>query len=308
MSPHGMWEAQSETGPVESRSSQPHEVQEAPPTTSPGGFYGNTREDTFRQERILNRTLLCYWNRTVKSAAAAQSPHHPLRSRPPEKNIFIYYPSLLIACFLKKFFKNKHKYLLGSAPISRLKATCRGKEVFNLVFIQGLFQASGDPAYDLGYKKAPPFNTPELSKVRLAGPGWAGFESFWLLMVLARRAHPCPASPCLQELPYSGATSNGTHPHGGLATMGLLQPEDLGHHVLRGGMQQDPPWGQAHHHISTHRGQAHRNGIGTWGPKEQRDISQSSCYYKEIIFPLSLFSFFPIFTFVWSFWGYFIGL
>lgn len=33
----------------------------------------------------------------------------------------------------------------------------------------------------------------------------------------------------------------GTHPHGGLAAVRLLQPEDLGHHVLRGGVQQDPP-------------------------------------------------------------------
>lgn len=65
------------------------------------------------------------------------------------------------------------------------------------------------------------------------------------------------------ELPYNAGTSYGTHPHGGLATMGLLQPEDLGHHVLCGGMQQDPPRGQAHHYVSAHWGQAHRNGIGT---------------------------------------------
>lgn len=96
-------------------------------------------------------------------------------------------------------------------------------------------------------RKPLPLNSPELPKVQLAGHGWARLESFlvpseqdisglgWEITPLAFITLPSPGG-----LPQSGGTSNDTHPHGGLATMGLLQPEDLGHHVLCGGVQQDP--------------------------------------------------------------------
>lgn len=68
--------------------------------------------------------------------------------------------------------------------------------------------------------------------------------------------------------------------------MGLLQPEDLGNHVLCGGVQQDPSGSQAHHYVSAHWRQAYRNGIGTWGPTEESHISQNACHSMETTFTL----------------------
>lgn len=47
--------------------------------------------------------------------------------------------------------------------------------------------------------------------------------------------------------------------------MRMLQAEDLRHHVVSGGMQQDPAGGQTHHYIAAHRRQADRDGIWTCG-------------------------------------------
>lgn len=52
-----------------------------------------------------------------------------------------------------------------------------------------------------------------------------------------------------------------SHPDGRLSSVWLLQAEDLRHHVIGGGVQQDPARGQAHHHIAAHRRQADRDGI-----------------------------------------------
>lgn len=54
-----------------------------------------------------------------------------------------------------------------------------------------------------------------------------------------------------------------SHPDGRLPSVRLLQTEDLRHHVVCGGMQQDPARGQADHHVAAHRRQADRNGIWT---------------------------------------------
>lgn len=59
------------------------------------------------------------------------------------------------------------------------------------------------------------------------------------------------------------------HPDGSLSTVRLLQAEDLRHHVVGGGMQQDPARGQANHHIAAHRRQANRDGIWTCSRKKQ---------------------------------------
>lgn len=50
--------------------------------------------------------------------------------------------------------------------------------------------------------------------------------------------------------------------------MRLLQAEDLRHHVVGGGMQQDSPRGQADHDVAAHRRQANRDSIWTCGRKE----------------------------------------
>lgn len=90
-----------------------------------------------------------------------------------------------------------------------------------------------------------PFNIPQLPKVKPVGHAQSDCSlSLCLRSISGPGSEIAPLSfiplPTLGELPYSRSTSNDTHPHGGLATMGLLQPEDLGHHVLCGGVQQDP--------------------------------------------------------------------
>lgn len=160
---------------------------------------------------------------------------------------------------------------MGPSCISRLKVSHCGKEVFSLGYIQRYSQASGELSSDLGCEEAPAFYQPKASKSEACWSqmGWTALfrtpykhatsNPDWKVTPLSFTTLYYESG----ELPYSGGLSHGTHPHGGLAAMGLLQPEDLGHHVLCGGMQQDPPRGQAHHYISAHWGQAHRNGIGT---------------------------------------------
>lgn len=58
-----------------------------------------------------------------------------------------------------------------------------------------------------------------------------------------------------------------SHPDGGLSSVWLLQAEDLCHHVVGGGMQQDSARGQADHHIAAHRRQANRDSIWTCARK-----------------------------------------
>lgn len=50
--------------------------------------------------------------------------------------------------------------------------------------------------------------------------------------------------------------------------MRLLQAEDLRHHVVCGGVQQDPTRGQSHHHVAAHGRQTDRDGIGTCRGKD----------------------------------------
>lgn len=54
-----------------------------------------------------------------------------------------------------------------------------------------------------------------------------------------------------------------TYPHGRLSSVGLLQSEDLCHHVIADLMQQDAARCQTHHHVTTHRRQTDRDGIWT---------------------------------------------
>lgn len=54
-----------------------------------------------------------------------------------------------------------------------------------------------------------------------------------------------------------------SHPDGRLSSVRLLQPEDLRHHVVSRGMQQDPAGGQADHDVAAHWRQAHRDGVWT---------------------------------------------
>lgn len=51
--------------------------------------------------------------------------------------------------------------------------------------------------------------------------------------------------------------------------MGLLQAEHLCHHVVGGGVQQDPAGGQPHHDVAAHGGQAYGDSIGTCGAQEE---------------------------------------
>lgn len=51
--------------------------------------------------------------------------------------------------------------------------------------------------------------------------------------------------------------------------MRLLQAEDLRHHVVGGGMQQDPARGQADHHVAAHGRQANRDSIRTWRGRDE---------------------------------------
>lgn len=44
--------------------------------------------------------------------------------------------------------------------------------------------------------------------------------------------------------------------------MRLLQAEDLRHHVVGGGVEQDPARGQTHHDVAAHRRQANGDSIG----------------------------------------------
>lgn len=60
--------------------------------------------------------------------------------------------------------------------------------------------------------------------------------------------------------------------------MGLLQPEHLRHHVVSGGVQQDPARGQAHHHVTAHGRQADRDGIGTWKERQSSDQINSKIH------------------------------
>lgn len=57
--------------------------------------------------------------------------------------------------------------------------------------------------------------------------------------------------------------------------MGLLQAEDLSHHVVGGGVQQDPAGGQTHHHVAAHRRQADGNGVRTWRGGDTQDKKET---------------------------------
>lgn len=77
----------------------------------------------------------------------------------------------------------------------------------------------------------------------------------------------CPACDCCVINRGSNNSSRvlvvEAHPDGRLSSMRLLQAEDLRHHVVGGGMQQDPARGQADHHVAAHRRQTDRDSIWT---------------------------------------------
>lgn len=60
---------------------------------------------------------------------------------------------------------------------------------------------------------------------------------------------------------WRSAGRSPTHPNGSLSSVRLLQSEDLRHHVVSSGMQQDPTGGQPDHDIAAHWRQAYRDGI-----------------------------------------------
>lgn len=74
-----------------------------------------------------------------------------------------------------------------------------------------------------------------------------------------------------------------SHPDGRLSSMRLLQTEDLRHHVVCGGVKQDPARGQPHHHVTAHGGQTDRDGVGTCGGKDVKMCRGSPVQSREIM-------------------------
>lgn len=66
---------------------------------------------------------------------------------------------------------------------------------------------------------------------------------------ITRDFFPFPSSFAFIEkcVPFSSSYSNGR-----LSSVWLLQTEHLRHHVVGGGMEQDPPGGQSYHHVAAH--------------------------------------------------------
>lgn len=63
-----------------------------------------------------------------------------------------------------------------------------------------------------------------------------------------------------------------SYPDGRLSSVRLLQAEDLCHHVVSGGMQQDSAGGQADHDVAAHGRQANRDSIGTWCRRNNKNV------------------------------------
>lgn len=61
--------------------------------------------------------------------------------------------------------------------------------------------------------------------------------------------------------------------------MRLLQAEDLRHHVVGGGMQQDPARGQADHDVAAHRRQA--DGDRIWTYDRQKELMDKTVQSQQ---------------------------
>lgn len=69
------------------------------------------------------------------------------------------------------------------------------------------------------------------------------------IFILLEIFFPFPSSFAFIEkcVAFSSSYSNGR-----LSSVWLLQTEHLRHHVVGGGMEQDPPGGQSYHHVAAH--------------------------------------------------------
>lgn len=110
-----------------------------------------------------------------------------------------------------------------------------------------------------------------------------------LILILLSELVVCPVSDCSISncgvIIVSMFVKSEPHPDGSLSSVWLLQAEDLRHHVVCGGMQQDPARGQAHHHIAAHRRQANRDCIWTCWRINNKPFhyNKRAAFHKKVI-------------------------